>query len=261
MPITYEDAMNLLVRWCQNPDHGDFGRYGYDIYLPALILTHLRREQHVLPPGDQHNAGNDIGILRARVGPMQTGNSPPRNTRLWSASHGRRQRRKRLFTYSIWSPWLAEADRDTFVPTEPERFAKMLARFRDRLGPGFQERGQEAIRCYGAHAYLACCAMCGAAAESALLATAIAKTGDEPRVLTEYAAVGGRGRVENMILGQAPKALQVECRGYTSLLKYWRDEASHGRVSGITDNEAYTALALLLRFVMFVNDQWAELTT
>jgi hypothetical protein len=73
--------------------------------------------------------------------------------------------------------WLAEADRDTFVPTEPERFGKMLAQHQSRFGAGFQSRGQEAVRCYGAHAYLACCVMAGAAGESILLSTAIAKDG------------------------------------------------------------------------------------
>ena len=45
-----------------------------------------------------------------------------------------------------------------------------------------------------------------------------------------------------------------------SLLKYWRDAASHGRRSGIADNEAYTALAVLLRFAQFANDRWTDLT-
>jgi len=154
--------------------------------------------------------------------------------------------------------WLAEADRDDFVPTEPERFAQMLAPYRERFGPSFQERAQEAIRCYGAHAYLACCTMCGAAAEAILLATAIAKA-DEVTVLTQYNASGGRRRVENVILGQARQELRDEYVGYMTLLKYWRDQAAHGKASGIKDNEAYTSLALLLRFAIFVNENWVEL--
>jgi hypothetical protein len=43
------------------------------------------------------------------------------------------------------------------------------------------------------------------------------------------------------------------------LLKDWRDEAAHGKPSGITDNEAYTSLAMLLRFAQFVNDNWNTL--
>ena len=133
------------------------------------------------------------------------------------------------------------------VPTEPGRFAEILEEFRDKFGPGFYERAQEAIRCYGAHAYLACCAMCGGASESILLATAIAKR-NELEVLKTYASANGRSRVENMVLGQANGYLKREYQGYSNLIKYWRDESAHGTISGINDNEAYTSLALLLRF-------------
>jgi hypothetical protein len=62
-----------------------------------------------------------------------------------------------------------------------------------------------------------------------------------------------------MILGQATDFLKREYRGYSSLIKYWRDESAHGKASGITDNEAYTSIALLLRFSKFANDNWSEL--
>ena len=45
-----------------------------------------------------------------------------------------------------------------------------------------------------------------------------------------------------------------------ALLKYWREEASHGRPSGITDDEAYTSLALLLRLAKYVDEHWDLLT-
>lgn len=142
----------------------------------------------------------------------------------------------------------------------PGRFAAMLQPLARRLGSTFQERAQEAIRCYGAHAYLACCAMCGAAAESVLLELAIAKSGDTDSVMRAYNSQSGRSRVETGLLGQAPDPLKREFNGYMSLLKYWRDDAAHGKASGIADNEAYTSLALLLRFANFANDRWADLT-
>jgi hypothetical protein len=156
--------------------------------------------------------------------------------------------------------WLAESDRDDFVPTEPERFAQMLSPYRERFVPSFQERAQEAIRCYGAHAHLACCTMCGAAAEAILLATAITKA-NEVTALGQYNTSRGRRRIENLILGKVREDLRNEYVGYMTLLKYWRDQAPHGKVSGIKDNEAYTSLALLLRFAIFVNDNWVELTS
>jgi hypothetical protein len=157
--------------------------------------------------------------------------------------------------------WLAESDKDDFVPTEPERFGELIAKYKDRFGPTFQERSQEAVRCYGAHAYLACCAMCGAAAEAILLAVAIEKVGDVEKVLREYNTAGGRQRTENRVLGQATEPIRKECRGYLVLLKYWRDRAAHGSISGIDDNEAFTSLALLLRLAAYVNDHWLQLTS
>lgn len=103
--------------------------------------------------------------------------------------------------------------------------------------------------------------MCGAAAESILLATAIAKTGDEQKVLAAYSTAKGRASVENMVIGQATDNLKREFQGLTSLLKYWRDAAAHGQASTISDNEAYTSLALLLRYGTFVSEKWQELTT
>ena len=88
----------------------------------------------------------------------------------------------------------------------------------------------DAIRCYGANVYLACCAMCGAAAESILLAIAVAKEGDADKVERLYLASSGRKKVENLVLGQQVKPIQEEFLGYMSLLKYWRDAASHGRL-------------------------------
>lgn len=103
--------------------------------------------------------------------------------------------------------------------------------------------------------------MCGAAAESIILALANHKTGDDTKVLSMYSASGGRGRIENLIIGKKDKPIQDEFRGYVSLLKYWRDIAAHGKASGIQDPEAYTSLALLLRFAQFANDRWNELVT
>jgi hypothetical protein len=64
----------------------------------------------------------------------------------------------------------------------------------------------------------------------------------------------------NIVLGQAREDLRREFREFTVLLKYWRDEAAHGRASHISDNEAFTSLAYLLRFAQFADAHWDELT-
>jgi hypothetical protein len=101
--------------------------------------------------------------------------------------------------------------------------------------------------------------MCGAAAESILLAAAIAKLGEE-KTLKMYATASGRGRIQKSLLGQASEHLQREFNNLSVLLKYWRDEASHGRPASIADNEAYTSLVMLLRLAQFASGKWAELT-
>ena len=245
VPFTQADATTLLVRLLRRPGHGAYGAYGYGVYLPALIRTHLA-QQNIQHYDQEHRMTEMMPMLYAaawdlcRRGILRPG---IRTFNAQATADGASGNGYSITPFG--AQWLAEADRDDFVPTEPERFAQMLAPYRDRFGPSFQERAQEAIRCYGAHAYLACCTMCGAAGEAILLATAIAKA-DETKVLSQYNASGGRRRVENIIVGKVREDLRNEYVGYTSLLKYWRDQAAHGKASGIKDNEAYTSLARML---------------
>lgn len=257
--MNIDDATALLIRFLRSPEYGDHSRFGYDFYVPNLLrhylegqgIRHHEQEQKVeeyMPAF--YAAAWELcrrGIIRPGVREFGA-----QSTDAGNAGDG----------YSLTpfgQQWIEEAEKDDFVPTERGRFAQMLAPYKSRFGPGFHERAQEAIRCYGAHAYLACCAMCGASAESIVLATAIAKDNEE-KVLKMYASASGRHRIENLLVGKTQKHIQNEYKGYTSLLKYWRDEAAHGHASEIKDNEAYTSLALLLRFASFVNDNWDELT-
>jgi len=148
-----------------------------------------------------------------------------------------------------------------FIPTEPGRISAMLGHFQEQFGDGYHQRAQEAVKCYHGLAYLGCCAMCGAAAESVLLAAAIARTGDEPQVLRTYRSAQGRNRTQNLLMGQAPGALASRFRNLIELLSYWRDESSHGTASEISEIEAFDALGRLLRLSHLVSDHWHELTT
>jgi hypothetical protein len=103
--------------------------------------------------------------------------------------------------------------------------------------------------------------MCGAAAESIVLALAIEIGGDEGTVIHEYLSAGGRGRIENRIVGRAEARIQREFRGYTELLKYWRDASAHGQAVHIAESEGFTSLATLLRFAQFAHDNWEVLTS
>ncbi len=45
-------------------------------------------------------------------------------------------------------------------------------------------------------------------------------------MLSTYRSSGGRGRVQNMLLGQAPEPIRRPIQSYLELLKYWRDVAA-----------------------------------
>jgi hypothetical protein len=260
LDLTEEDAFRYIVTFAREDAPARYSSYGYDLYLPNIMRAYLL-EVHGVRDGETgwfpsvsppfYAAAWDLcrrGILRPGINTWGT-----QSTEDGSAGNG----------YSITPfgrQWLEESDRDDYVPTEPGRFARMLDEIGALFGDGYRERAQEAIRCYGAHAYLACCAMCGAAAESILLAIAIAKSGDEKRILKEYASAGGRSRIENRALGRSHAGLRDEFRGYLGLLKYWRDAAAHGHAQGITDNEAFTSLAVLLRLSRCASDNWSDLT-
>jgi hypothetical protein len=258
--VNVEEAEAALIQWLRSPPQTMLSSYGYDLYLPTLIREHLRARNPRVGQ-DEERAVRQIsppfyaaawelcrrGILRPGVrehGLQATADG--------SAGNG----------YSVTPfgrEWIAESDQDDFVPTEPQRFAQMLKPHALRFGWAFQERAQEAVRCYGAHAYLACCTMCGAGAESILLAAAIAKSGED-EVLKMYNGANGRSRVQSSLLGQVPERIRHEFNNLSVLLKYWRDSAAHGRPASIKDNEAYTSLALLLRLAQFVDENWDTLT-
>jgi len=260
--INEEDAFHLIVRALREGSTSGYGGYGYDLYLPNIVRHYLTTIRSLSEPaGSLKERSVSPAFLAAawelaRRGVLRPGVRAfnQQATDDGSAGSG----------FSITPSgrkWLQDAGRYDFVPIEPGRFSRILDSFTVRFGTGFQERSQEAIRCYGANAYVACCAMCGAAAESILLAAAVAKNGDAIKVEQMYLSSGGRGRVEKLVVGQQTSAIQDELRGYMSLLKYWRDSASHGHRTGVGDNEAYTALAVLLRLAQFVDDRWNTLTT
>jgi hypothetical protein len=260
--VNEEDAFHFIVQVVRRNLIPDFGSsYGYEVYLPNII---------------RHYLATVAKLKHSEVEAQYRSASPPFLTAAWELArrgilrpsvkaigHQSTEEGGAGCGFSLTSAgrkWLKEAGQYDFVPIEPGRFSRLLDSFTPRFGPGFQERAQEAIRCYGANVYLASCAMCGAAAESILLAVATAKKGSAEEVDRLYLTAGGRRRVEQLIMGQQPKSIQEEFGGYLSLLKYWRDAASHGKRSGIADNEAYTSLAVLLRFAQFASDRWSDLT-
>jgi hypothetical protein len=102
--------------------------------------------------------------------------------------------------------------------------------------------------------------MCGAAAESILLALATAKSNDENAVLKEYRTATGRKKTIDGLVGQQTDSSQRQFRSFMSLLSYWRDDAAHGIATPISAPEAEEALRQLLMLAQFAGRYWSELT-
>jgi hypothetical protein len=148
-----------------------------------------------------------------------------------------------------------------FIPSDPARYLALLSKEAERLGQGFAQRAREAAACHQTGNHLACCAMCGAAAESAILQTAITKIGDEDQVLEEYLTPSGRRRVMEIIFGPSPSKLQERfISSAANLLFYWRDETAHGQASTVSEIEAFHSLTLLVRLAQFLFGNWESLT-
>jgi hypothetical protein len=261
-----DDALQFIISSLREPrSRAEAGGYGYDVYIPKVSWAYARDVEKISPQdstalerrareltgGVFYDAAWELcrrGILRPSVR-----NAREQSTVDGSAGNG----------YAITaagSAWIADAEHAVFIPTEPSRVAELMGRFRADFGDGFFQRAQEAVKCHSATAYLACCVMCGAATESILLSLAIAKSGDEESVLKTYHSASGRRRTENLVLAGVPEPLAGTFRNLMDLLKYWRDDASHGTASEISEFEAYEALARLLRFAHFAMDHRTELT-
>lgn len=257
--LNSENVIKFLIDWLRNPRPTKYSSYGYEIYLPNLMREYCMEIMGYQEPEPYLKEISPVfydcawelcrrGILRPGVTHYSA-----QATASGASGDG----------YSITPfgrQWVEEADKDSFVPIEPEQVGKLLAKFREVFGEGYHQRSQEAVRCYGAHAYLASCALSGAAAESILLYLAIDLNGDENEVLKMYSQRSGRKKVENLIYGKLHGSIQKEFKRFLDLLKYWRDESAHGKVSHISDLEAFTSIALLLRFSNFVHDNWKNWT-
>ncbi len=156
---------------------------------------------------------------------------------------------------------LEELDTTAILIAQPGSLAETFAGYRQRYGAGFHQRAQEAIKCRNSEAWLACCAMAGAAAESVLLSLAVAKVEDEADVLKMYGRAGGRQKVLNSIVGTAKPHVRVTLTTFANIISLWRDEAAHGQESLIGAANADEVLRQLLEMCQWVEREWETLTT
>jgi hypothetical protein len=165
------------------------------------------------------------------------------------------------FSLTAWGrEWVKRAARERpALPADPSRLSEVLTQFRRLFGAGYAQRAAEAVLDWSTGNYLSACTMAGAAAESILLAVAIAKSKDERKVLAEYQSARGRSRVIARVVGNVPTGIGQGFKDALGILSYWRDDASHGVASTVGEIESHEAISRLLRLAQFTSDHWSVL--
>lgn len=151
--MNHEDASKYLVSYLRNPrPTGGYSTYGYDIYISRVVDAYLHEQ------GKTSSSANDREIrelsphfLAAAWDLCRRGIIRPGVASLGDQSTTEGAAGGGYAITPFGRTWIAESDKDDFVPTEPERFARLIAKYNARFSPQFAERAQDAIRCYGAH--------------------------------------------------------------------------------------------------------------
>jgi hypothetical protein len=266
--MRFDEAFDILVEHCAqvSPNLAAArGRaalsarnstYGNDIWIAAIVQNHPGlRDLSPLTP-EQYLPFYDAAWELCRIGILRPGLHAAMDQGVIGSG---------TFSgdgYSITAfghEWLANPDRR--AAGDPSRMSEIFASFGTLFGHGFAQRASEAIRCHRTGNYLAACVMAGAAAESILLAVGVAKTGDEPKVLKDYASAAGRGRVTKLVVAGLTNSVARTFDAALQVLHYWRDDAAHGMETTIVEVEAYASLTQLLRLAQFCSNRWADLTS
>lgn len=257
--ISEDEAYNALTSALRS-----FAKAGEKIALSDIINKYIERYRPANPSGgmvhyrydsNQPNAAPFYSVVWRLCTRGILAQAPTVIQRDYGAVAG-----SHFIVTEYGAKWLAGLSDYDCGPTEYGRFSQLLSNHAQRLGKGYHARSQEAASCYRAQTYLACCAMCGAAAESITLALAIAKKGDEAEVLKDYGSSGGRGKIERFLLANQDAHITKNLPNYTSLLNDWRDIAAHGDAPIVGEEEAFTGLMLLLRFARFAEERWDDIT-
>lgn len=258
--MTSEDAIAFIISSIQTGVN--FKHQGSDVCIYPILDHYLREtEDGYSGPPQAHHWEQFVSVLYAalwelcRRGILRPSEPIP---------YGGEGHFKGIDRYMITPPgrdWIDRVEHLDYLPLQPGRLSEQLRGFETRFGQGYASRAQEAIRCYNGLCYYGCCAMCGAAFESIILALGIEKKGDEDYVLRTYRQARGRSQLENLLVGQPPsEQIKQDYRFYSDLLKYWRDEAAHGSHINITEEQAYLSLMQLYRFALWADNNWQLLT-
>jgi hypothetical protein len=266
--MRFDEAFGILVDHCvrmspslaaasaHSASSARTSTYGNDIWISGVVRSYWtsRMDPNTLTP-EYFLPFYDTAWELCRIGVLRPGPHAPMGM---AGVGGGTYSGDGYSITEFGHSWLADPNRRT--AGDPSRIFEIFAALGAGFGAGFAQRSSEAIRCHRTGNYLAACVMAGAAAESILLAVAIAKAKDEAKVLRDYASAGGRGRVTKSVVSGLAGPLARTFEAALQVLHYWRDDAAHGMATTISEVEAYASLTQLLRLAQFCADRWAELT-
>jgi hypothetical protein len=233
-----------------------------DFYLPDFVwnfwLPHLDRSggrymNDTELEQERFTPFYDAAWELCRIGVLRPGEFAPRGR-----SHPKMFGDQYVIT-AFGREWLQSANERPVIGSS--RLAQLLNTFSGRFGDGYAQRASEAVKTYQTANWLAASVMAGAAAESVLIALAIEKSGDEKKVLSTYNGPSGRSRTTKLLLEGVRPSLQQHLENALLVLQYWRDSASHGLATSITEIEAHASLMQLLRLAQFADKNWDPLTS
>jgi hypothetical protein len=256
----FDDAFDFLVeKLAAVGPKGGIARtatYGCDVWVPQIVAAYWHpRITNIGELTDDHfRPFYDAAWELARIGVLRAGPFAPRG----QAMGGQLFSGDGFSITQFGREWLKDAAQRPI--RDPSRVAGILQTFAAQFGPGYAQRATEAAATYRTANYLASCVMSGAAAESILLAIAIAKEGNEAKVLVDYKAGGGRGRITKRVASGLTPGLAAQFAAALQVLHYWRDDAGHGTMTTISEIEAHASLTQLLRLAQFASDHWAQLS-
>jgi hypothetical protein len=256
-----DDAAAFLVDYLRRPRPTQYPVYGYDIYLPNVIVAFIQEIEGSATPEPLLRSGSrprEVSpfFYEAAWDFCRRGILRPGVSRLGGQADGGGGDGYSLTEFG--RQWIA-GGASALLIVDPGRMGQMFGKLAPQLGAGFLQRASEAAQCYKFGVYLACCGMCGAAAESILLAAAAAKSGDEAGALARYRRARGRHDTIEDIANSTRSPIGAQFRSAMQLLSYWRDDAAHGTASAISEVEAHEAVVRLLRLAQLVTDHWSEL--
>jgi hypothetical protein len=253
-----EDALDFMVDLMRDQPTA-VKSYGYDVWIANVAEAFARQFAR---PGQPHfelapavqsvsRTFMDAAWQLCRLGVLRPGT---KEITLQSHADG-----EGYAITEFGTKWLAEHSKPAYVPTDPGRIASLLAGPQSLFGEVYATRAADAARCYSAHAFYACCAMIGAAAESIVVAPGIAKL-TEQTTLQLYRETHGRKALTEAVLQGCPEYVAREFRLHADLIGLWRDQSAHAHAVSIGEAEAFTNMRGLIKFAHFAEERWQHLT-